>query len=72
MNVIPIVGINPMVTVESTAFMLSKRLVKKLRPEGLAAVEARYNTPTPEEKQGKVHYPSDETLKGDYGIRYDW
>ncbi len=60
-------GINPMVTVESIAFLLSKRLASKLKGDAAAkAIEAKYCQPTPEEAKGKVSFPTGPTKEGHY------
>jgi hypothetical protein len=65
----PTAGINPMITVEAVAFMLSKRLAEKLRPESREPITARYCTPTADEAAGKCCFPDGPTLKGEYWVK---
>jgi len=54
-------------TVESIAFMLSKRLAVKIKGcEAAKAIEKKYCTRTPEEAKGKVSFPEGPTLRGEY------
>ena len=54
-------------TVESIAFMLSKRLAVKIKgAEAAKAIEKKYCTPTHEEAKGRVSFPEGPTLRGEY------
>jgi hypothetical protein len=54
-------------TVESIAFMLSKRLAVKIKgSEAAKAIEKKYCTRTPEEAKGNVSFPEGPTLRGEY------
>ena len=62
-------GINPMITIEAIAYMNARRLAGKLAGEaGLAKVDSRYASPTPEEAKGLRTFPEGDTLKGEYGV----